>query len=233
MASSAAATSSINRANIAKFRKMFDRTANAVPDAVKRGGMVTAMAIKPQWYSIAAANGLPEGSRVARRKWRISDSTRGKSKGTASLIIGFDGPVHLVFGPTKRHLIVAKRLTTRTGARKRTARIGAMAAFGGSNRGTFGKLRSTTKLKETVNGAIEVQAFYGKQALTIPSGSGTMRAYAFHPGTKGKDAAWPAMKAAAVRTGPDKFKSEINKALAANFGKSAASAASAATGGIL
>lgn len=238
MALTGSAASGINRQNIANLRKMFERTANAVPDAVKKGGMVTAMTIKPRWYSIAAANGMREGGKIARRKWRISDSVRGKSKGTASLIIGFDGPVHLVFAPTKQHFIGAKLLGTKNSLKAKSRRIGTTAAFGGSNRGAFGQIqryvnysRYGSTRHQAALGELRLRA--GAQALTIPTGSSTLRAYAFHPGTAGKDAAWPAMKAEAVRIGPDKFGSEINKALAANFGKGVMSAASAATGGTL
>ena len=232
----------VNSQRIAALVKTVDQTANALPAAIQTGGMKTAMAIKSQWYSIAAANGLPRDGKVARRKWRISDSTYGKRKESMTLIVSYDGPVHLVFGPTKRHIIVARRLTTRTGAKKRQARIGAMAAFGGSNRGVFGAMRpkvvDTRVFEATRGGGMVVSGGKltvnsGKQALTVPSGSSTLRAYAFHPGTAGKDAVWPESKRAAIAIGNRTFNAETNKALVTNFGRGMLGTASAITGGTL
>lgn len=85
-----------------------------------------------------------------------------------NLTVKYTGPAHLIDKPTSQHFIGAKSLGTRGSLKGKARRVGAVAAFGGSNRGAFGSHRRTKN---------------GKRALTI---GGNVRAYAFHPGTKGK-----------------------------------------------
>jgi len=91
--------------------------------------------------------------------------------GATIVVISYTGAAHLINNPTKAHFIGAKRLGNRTAHRRRSAGVGAVAAFGGSNRGAFGSLRN-------------LKAGRGAQALTIGP---NLRPFAFHPGTKGKD----------------------------------------------
>lgn len=234
----AANVAGINAARIRGLVKTVDQTANALPNAIQTGGMKTAIAIKSRWYGIAAAAGIPRDGLIARRKWRISDSTYGKRKESMTLIVSYDGAMQVVLGSTKQHIIGAKLLGTRNSIRKKARRIGANAAFGGSNRGTFGSIqryvnynRYGSTRQQAMKGELRLRA--GAQALTIPTGSGNLRAYAFHPGTAGKRQVWPESKAAAQQIGSQMFNTEVNKALVANFGKGLAGAASAATGGTL
>lgn len=132
-----------------------------IPRAQRQANEQAARAVKPVWYGQA---GLRPGSVVAGRKVSIGDTTRGTSN--VVTLIRWQGPVHLVEGDTARHVIAAKGLATRAGARKRL--LGGRAEFGGSVRGSFGAFRTVKR---------------GKRALTIGP---NLRAYAFHPGTKGR-----------------------------------------------
>ena len=104
------------------------------------------------------------------RKRKVSGSTPISKKvkerfdlRPGEVIIRYTGPAHLLNNPTAPHFIASKKLGgSRRSRSARASRIGAMAAFGGSNRGAFGGK--------------------GRGALTI---NGSLRAYAFHPGTKG------------------------------------------------
>lgn len=122
----------------------------------------------------------------------------------ATARVRYTGPVHLLFRPTKKHLIAAKHLGTRRGIAAKTAQIGANAAFGGSNRGAFGKLQKTANYNRY--GSVRQQAGKGlrqragKQALVF-GGSKGPKAYAFHPGTRGRNA-WPVVKNRVARGAP-------------------------------
>lgn len=124
------------------------------------------MAGKGIYLSHAAKAGVL-GSKIAGKRKAIGAGYDRTRKGNGVMVF-YKGPAHLVNSPTKQHFIGAKRLGTRKGFNARAARVGAMAAFGGSNRGAFGSLR---------------QIRNGKRALLI---GGDYAAYAFHPGTAGK-----------------------------------------------
>lgn len=231
MAASGASALAFNRQNIAALRKTVEQTANAIPNAVTRGGNVTAMAIKPKWVGIMQAHGISPSSKIARRKWRVYDSVKGKTKGTGTVLIAYGGPVHLVIGKTKGHIIAAKLLGTRSGLRTRAGRLGEV----GTNRGVFGTKQVYVNYSRY--GSVRQQAKMGvlrrregKHALTI---GGNLRAYARHKGTHGDYAIWEESKRVAIATGPQMYAREVNKALAENFGKMAAGAARSATGGVL
>lgn len=140
--------------------------------ATNRGPLeATGMAGKKIFEAHAAQAGVLGSSVAGKRKAigvRYDLKNRRSNVADGSLVITYTGPAHLVNNPTQRHFIGAKRLGTRTGLRGRSKRVGATAAFGGSNRGAFGQLRNVRN---------------AKQALTI---GGNLRAYAFHPGTSGK-----------------------------------------------
>lgn len=159
----------------AQFAAKCHRMATTIPRGQQRANEQAARAIKAAWF---AASGLSQGSMVAGRKVAIRDSTVGTAKVTT--LISWVGPVHLVEGPTKAHVIAAKGLTTRGGARSKL--LGSRASFGGSARGSFAGS----------------SARKGKRGLKIGP---NVRAYAFHPGTKGRGF-WERNKADAYRIGP-------------------------------
>ena len=156
----------------AVFAAKCRRMTTVVPRAQRQANEQAARAIKPLWFAQA---GLSSGSTIAGRKVSIRDDTAGTAHVTT--LIRWQGPVHLVEGPTAKHFIGARHLGTRGSLRAKSRRVGATAAFGGSNRGAFGSFLSTT----TRRGVTRTRR--GKKALTI---GGNLRAYAFHPGTKGR-----------------------------------------------
>lgn len=155
-----------------QFARKCQRMATTIPRAQRAANEQAARAVKPVWYAQA---GLRQGSTIAGRKVSIGDTTRGT--GNVVTLVRWQGPVHLVEGDTVSHVIAARRLGTRKKVRGLTNRLsvgsGLNAAFGatGANRGAFGALRSQQR-----NGN-------SKRALTIGP---NLRAYAFHPGTKGR-----------------------------------------------
>jgi hypothetical protein len=200
------AVAGLGGSNVAAFVKKCRNVQNTFPDAKKQGANKAGMAVKTAWLGIAQSKaGISPTNKIARRKWNVGYDVQGGMNATT--LVAFRGPVHLVFGDTKAHMIGARRLATRGGLKARSARLGANAAFGGSNRGAFGKLRAATV---TNRGGI-TREFNGKQALTI---GGNLRPYAFHPGTSGKAGTWPAAKEAAIRIGPEVYSTEYKLALA-------------------
>jgi hypothetical protein len=200
------AVAGLGGSDVAAFVKKCKNVQNTFPDAKKTAANKAGMAVKTAWLGIAQSQaGISPANKIARRKWNVGYDVQGGMNATT--LVSFRGPVHLVIGNTKQHTIGAKRLTTRGGLKARSTKLGANAAFGGSNRGAFGKLRAATV---TNRGGI-TRAFNGKQALTI---GGNLRAYAFHPGTHGKTGTWPAAKAAAIRIGPEVYSTEYKLALA-------------------
>lgn len=163
----------------AGFAAKCDRMATVVPRSMREANVQAARAIKPLWYAEA---GLRPGSVVAKRKASIRDTTIGRS--TIVTLIAWQGPVHLVNGPTAEHVIAARGLATRGGARKRL--VGSRASFGGSVRGAFAGSSSRS----------------GKRAMTI---AGNLRPYAFHPGTPGRHF-WPANRQTALTVAPEIYK---------------------------
>jgi hypothetical protein len=205
------AVAGLGGSDVAAFVKKCKNVQNTFPDAKKTAANKAGMAVKTAWLGIAQSQaGISPANKIARRKWNVGYDVQGGMNATT--LVSFRGPVHFVFGNTKQHIIGAKRLATRGGLKARSAKLGANAAFGGSNRGAFGKMRAATV---TNRGGV-TRAFNGKQALTI---GGNLRAYAFHPGTNGKSGVWPAAKAAAIRIGPEVYSTEYKLAFAkAGFG---------------
>lgn len=95
----------------------------------------------------------------------------------AVTVLRMTGPAPLVNNPIEQHFIGARLLGTRGSLRARAGGVGAVAAFGGSNAGAFGALSLTRRYKG------QDVARKGARALSTPDGP---RAYAFHPGTHGK-----------------------------------------------
>jgi hypothetical protein len=199
------AVAGLGGSNVAAFVKKCQNVQNTFPDAKKQGANKAGLAVKTAWLGIAQSQGgISPSNKIARRKWNVGYDVQGGMNATT--LVSFRGPVHFVFGNTKQHMIGAKRLATRGGINARSKKLGVNAAFGGSNRGAFGKMRAATV---TNRGGV-TRSFNGKQALTI---GGNLRAYAFHPGTGGKTSVWPAAKAAAIRIGPETYADEYKKAL--------------------
>lgn len=106
------------------------------------------------------------------------------------VMIRYTGPAHLINNPTSRHFIGARMLGTRSSLRNKSRNVGTIAAFGGSNRGAFGQFAQGAHRRK------------GKRALTI---GGNARAYAFHPGSPGKQFFQKA-KASGYQKLPDVYK---------------------------
>lgn len=182
----------------------FVKAASTIPRANAEATGEAALLGKTIFIEAAVAAGLREGGRLPSSrgsKWTARYDVKGQVHATA--LLRYVGPVHWAFWGTSRHMIVARRLTTRTGARLRARRLGAMAAFGGSNRGAFGAMRD-------VRG--------GKQALSF-AGSGGPKAYAFHPGMRGRNT-WPVAKKKVAAVTPGAYKRAHRSALiSAGFGR--------------
>lgn len=207
----------------------YKKAANTLPDATRAAAGSVGMEVKTAWLGIAARHGVKAGGKIARRKWNVGYDVKGGTGATT--LVEYRGPIHLVFMPTKQHLIGAKLLGTRNSLRSKTQRLGVGAAFsdrsasGGfkANRGVLG----AKKIKVNYNqyGSVRQQAMKGTlrtrsgaQALTI---GGNLRAYAFHPGTRGEVTAWPESKAAALRIAPEGYGRAVKKELAKSIGTQA------------
>lgn len=94
--------------------------------------------------------------------------------GSGAIIVTYTGPAHLINNPISPHFIGPSAFGSRSTLAKAAEGIGAVSAFGGSGRGMLSGL--SQKGRRRNRGP-------GKRALTI---GGELRAYAFHPGTRGK-----------------------------------------------
>lgn len=127
-------------------------------------------------------------------------------------IVYATGPAHLIEYPTRQHLIIASGLGTRTTARRVASELGARAAFGGSGRGMFrGSQRQFIGSRRAI---AEGRARNAKQALTI---GGNLRAYAFHPGTRGQHV-WRSSVSRWESTAAQELRQSAGKALSAVYG---------------
>ena len=145
---------------------------------------------KEEFNAGLVAAGSGPGRKVAGKKVAARYDVKGVANATA--MVRYSGPVHLLYSPTKAHFIGAKHLGTRSGMRARSVGVGVQAAFGGSNRGAFGQMMTTTR---------RGRRRAGKKALVF-GGSKGPKAYAFHPGTKGRNA-WPIVKNRVERGAPE------------------------------
>lgn len=208
------------------------KAANTMPDATRAAAGSVGMEVKTAWLGIATKHGAKPGGKIARRKWNVGYDVKGGTGATT--LVSYRGPIHLLYMPTKPHFIGAKLLGTRSGLRRKSQRLGIGAAFsdrsasGGfkANRGVIGAKQ--VKVNYNQYGSTRQQAMKGTMrtrsgahALTIGS---NLRAYAFHPGTRGEQSAWPESKAAALRIAPNGYGREVKKELAKSFGKQAGGA---------
>ena len=199
----------------------YKKASTTLPDATRAAAGSVGMEVKTAWLGIAAQHGAKVGGKIARRKWNVGYDVKGGTGATT--LVSYRGPIHLLYLPTKQHIIGAKLLGTRNSIRSKQRLIGVNAAFGGSNRGVFGKKQ--IKVNYNQYGSVRQQAMKGtlrtrdgKHALTI---GGELRAYAFHPGTKGEVTAWPESKAAARRIAPAGYGHAVKAELAKSFGNQA------------
>lgn len=141
----------------------------------------------------SAVGAIPTGKRKAiGARYDLGKRTK---PATGEVVVTYTGPAHLVNNPTRQHFITARRQASRTRSRQLAAGVGAMGAFGGSAKGMFGTLG-----KQSLSRAGNQRG--GARSLTI---GGDHRAYAFHPGTKGKGFAQRA-KLTVARQSPEVYR---------------------------
>jgi hypothetical protein len=221
----------------------FETTINA--ESLK-AARISCMEIKVAWLRIAASEAhLSSGSRIGAGngvktktgkigrgtgKWGVRYSVNGKSRLTTQALVGFTGPVHLVFHPTKPHFMGAKRTNGESVGKYRSAAWGGIEgrvrrgrelneAFGGSSvKGAMGSYRSAGRTIARGKNAGKYIS-HGARALNIGGTGASLRPYAFHPGTKGHGTVWPSCLAAATQIVPRGFADANRKGLiAAGFG---------------
>ena len=160
---------------------------------------------KEEFNAGLVAAGSGPGRKVAGKKVAARYDVKGVANATA--IIRYSGPVHLLYAQTKPHFIGAKLLGTRNGLRARSVGVGVQNAFGGSNRGAFGQMAINVgynrwgSYRQQASSGRGLRRRKGKKALVF-GGSKGPKAYAFHPGTKGRNA-WPIVKNRVERGAPE------------------------------
>lgn len=205
--------------HLLKSAANFDKTMHA---AELKAADQVAYEVKRAVLANMAGHGITPAQKVKRRKWNAKDKTWANQRGSVAALVYFVGAVHLIFMPTKPHVIGAVHLGTRTSFRKMGRRLGASAAFGlrdarggiVGNRGVFGTLKTTTTRQGVVKDRM------GARALHI---AGTnWRPYAFHPGTRGEMGMWEQHRMLAREIAPRGFADARRDALiAAGFGQAA------------
>lgn len=198
--------------HLLKSAANFEKTMH---DAEMKAADKVAYQVKLAWLGNMSGHGLTPAQKIKRRKWNVRDRTWSNDRGSVAAVVWFVGALHLIFMPTKAHIIGAKLLGYRSTFKRRSKELGTLQAFGGGGRGTFGTLKTTT-----VSRAGKVTERKGARALNIP-GTG-WRPYAFHPGTPGERTVWEEQKAIARRIAPNGFAPARQEALiAAGFGQAA------------
>lgn len=173
-----------------------DKFGQAIAD--NRPAMVRVAIVTKGEFIKALARAGVNGTTPVTKKIGVRDDVKGKLNATA--IVRYTGPAHLINNRTRRHFIGAKRLGTRRSLSAKSRKVGTLAAFGGSNRGSFGGFREVKN---------------GKRALTIGANP---RAYAFHPGSPGKQFFQDAKKHA-TKSAPEAFaKAQVREPLKQVFG---------------
>lgn len=185
---------------------MASGTSGKVSARIQAQSLRMAAEIADASRSACAAALLEVKGSVERERKRVTSTGRLRNVGSSGALLGvrFDvkgkrnptgliratGPWQLVENDTQRHFIVAKGLgerSTRAVRAGRASRAGTITAFGGQARGIFGGVGAK-----------------GKRALVI---GGMPRAYAAHPGTRGRQ---PFKKG--VEAGVPKAIEVVNKA---------------------
>lgn len=198
--------------HLLKSAANFEKTMH---DAEMKAADKVAYETKLAWLGSMASHGLTPAQKVKRRKWNVRDKTWSNNRGSVAAVVWFVGALHLIFMPTKAHIIGANLLGYRSTFKRRSKELGTLQAFGGGGRGTFGTLKMTT-----VSRSGKVKERRGAQALLIP-GVG-WRPYAFHQGTPGERTVWEEQKAIARKIAPNGFAPARQEALiAAGFGQAA------------
>lgn len=180
--------------SVAQLVSKMDRVAKAVGDTRKP---LEAVGLAGKVVFLGAAGSaigtVPSGKRKA--IGARYDLGKRSQASTGAVVVTYTGPAHLVNNPTKQHFITARRQASRTRARGLVAGVGAVTAFGGSAKGMFGTLGKQTLSRGGARRG-------GARSLTI---NGDHRAYAFHPGTKGKGFAQRA-KLTVAKQSPDIYR---------------------------
>ena len=185
---------------------MASGTSGNVAARIQAQSLRMAQEVSQAGRSAVAAALLEVKGSVERERKRVTSTGRLRNVGSSGARLGvrFDvkgkrnptgmiratGPWQLVEFDTQRHFIVAKGLgfkSTRASRGERARSAGSAATFGGQARGVFGGFDRK-----------------GKKALTI---GGLPRAYAAHPGTRGRE---PFKKG--VEAGTQKAIDVVNKA---------------------
>ncbi len=170
-----------------------DRFAKALGDTRKP---LEAVGLAGKAVFIGAAPGAIGATLAGKRKPIGARYDLKHAKGDRpSVTVTYTGPAHLLNNPTAQHFITARRQASRARARQLALGVGAVAAFGGSARGMFGKLGKQSLSRSGIQRG-------GARSLTIGPNH---RAYAFHPGTKGKGFAQRA-KATLTQTAPQVYR---------------------------
>jgi hypothetical protein len=129
----------------------------------------------------------------------------------ATSIVATRGPAHILFFGAAKHFIMASGLGTRATGRRVSA--WGRGAFGGSNRGAFAASAAAVAASDAKRSAKGRSVKSRKRALRTPQG---LRAYAFHPGMKGKNT-WPATKQRIAAGSPVVWTRAHRRALAKSF----------------
>ena len=176
-----------------KLRKVADDLPLTAERAMERATQVIATSVNREYAQIIGPDmrlsgtvrrrngGMTKGSRVR----AIGDTNKGQI-GTQQTVgrVRMVGPAQLIESATKPHLIIAQGMGTRATARRVTGRLGAHLAFGSSGRGMFRQSQRSTIGRRSSDVLLRNDSVRrANRALDTPRGP---RAYAFHPGTRGK-----------------------------------------------
>lgn len=162
----------------AELGRKFDRLAKEMRD--NKGALnKTGIAGKREFQGAAA--GLI-GTRPAGKR-KVINARYDIARDGSGVTITYVGAAHLVMNPTRPHFIGPKGFGSAAALRRLGEGVGALRAFGGSARGVFASAGVGRETHLASGGRRVSRRRRGSQALTIGS---NLRAYAFHPGTKGK-----------------------------------------------
>lgn len=166
--------------SVAQFTGKIDRAAKAMADTRRP---LEAVGLAGKAAFVAAAGGAIGTTPSGKRKPVGARYDLGKKQqGTAQVVVTYTGAAHLLNNPTDRHFIGPKGFGSLAALRRLGAGVGAVTSFGGSARGIFAQAGAGREL-HTRGGQLVSRKRKGSRALKIGA---DYRAYAFHPGTKGK-----------------------------------------------
>lgn len=174
----------------AQLRRKFVRLGNDLRDT-RVPLNATALHVKGiMERSAASAHALGRRPSGKRKAIGVRYNVRARPGGGFA-VINYVGPAHLINNPTEQHFIGPSAFGSRSTLAQAGRGIGAVTAFGGSARGLLTGLNQSRRRRGR----------RGARALTI---GGNLRAYAFHPGTPGKQFFQHA-KVRAIATAPEVY----------------------------